>query len=440
MNVDTKLRQMGITEFNDMQKAVSDRILHTESNLMVLSPTGSGKTLAYMLPLLELADSSSDSFQILVVVPGRELAQQSANVMKSLGSGFRGMACYGGRPTMDEHRVLRELRPQVIFATPGRINDHIDKGNISPSSVKVLVIDEFDKCMEMGFHEEMSSLIGKLSPSVRKILLSATRAEELDSQTIVDSSFDTVDFIDSDAPVSGRIGLYAVHTAGKDKLPELRDLLLSFGQESSIVFLNYRESVERVAGFLSELGFVVSAYHGGLDQRAREDALYKFANGSASILVSTNLGSRGLDIPEVDNIVNYHLPETDDEYIHRLGRTARWKESGRGFFLLSPGEQLPEPFSSKVTDYELPESSADVPVPKMGTIYIGKGKRDKISKGDVVGFLCKTGGIQGKDIGRIDVRDRYTYVAVCRKILDRVVSLANGQKIKGIKTVVEHVR
>lgn len=440
MNVDTKLRQMGITEFNDMQKAVSDRILNTESNLMVLSPTGSGKTLAYMLPLLEQADSSSDSLQVLVVVPGRELAQQSANVMKSLGSGFRGMACYGGRPTMDEHRVLRELKPQVVFATPGRINDHIDKGNLSASTIRVLVIDEFDKCMEMGFHEEMSSLISKLRPDVRKILLSATRAEELDSQTIVDSSFDTIDFLDNDAPVSGRISLYAVHTAGKDKLPELHDLLLSFGQESSIVFLNYRESVERVAGFLSESGFVVSAYHGGLDQRAREDALYKFANGSANILVSTNLGSRGLDIPEVDNIVNYHLPETDDEYIHRLGRTARWKKSGRGFFLLSSGEQLPAAFTGKVADYEIPQSSVEVPVPKMGTIYIGKGKRDKISKGDVVGFLCKNGGIQGKDIGRIDVRDRYTYVAVGRKVLDRVVALANGQKIKGIKTVVEHVR
>ena len=160
------LSKLGIT-LNAMQEATADAILHTNKDVVVLSPTGSGKTYAYLLPLIQRLDASSDALQAVVLVPGRELALQSANVLKDLGSGLRSMALYGGRPTMEEHRVLRDVKPQIVFATPGRLNDHLDKANINAETIKWLVIDEFDKCLEFGFQDEMMSILCKL-PNIER--------------------------------------------------------------------------------------------------------------------------------------------------------------------------------------------------------------------------------------------------------------------------------
>ena len=168
------LEKLGITALNDMQREAGDAILRGKQDVVVLSPTGTGKTLAYLLPLVELVDARQDVPQALVIVPGRELAMQSDRVLKDLGSGLRSAACYGGRTAMEEHRRLKEVKPQIIFGTPGRLNDHLDKGNISPYAVRYLVIDEFDKCLEMGFHDEMARLLKKLPGVRRHILLSAT--------------------------------------------------------------------------------------------------------------------------------------------------------------------------------------------------------------------------------------------------------------------------
>ena len=228
----------------------------------------------------------------------------------------------------------------------------------------------------------------------------------------------------------------------KDKLETLAQLLSELGEQSSIVFLNYRDSVERTAEFLSKRRFSVSLFHGGLDQRQREDALYRFSNGSALTLVCTDLASRGLDIPEVENIIHYHLPETQDNYIHRVGRTARWDKEGRAFFLLHESETLPEYVKEEVELFSLDASlpTHRAPAPRMNTLYIGKGKKDKISKGDIVGFLCKKGGLETTEIGRIDVKDRYAYVAVKREKVQQVLRQTKGEKIKGIKTLVELVK
>ena len=428
---------------NAMQQEAYDAILHSRNDVVVLSPTGSGKTLAYLMPLVQLVDAESDEAQAVVITPGRELALQSAEVLKSMGSGLRGMACYGGRPTMDEHRVLCQVKPQIVFGTPGRLNDHLEKGNILADDIKYLVIDEFDKCLEMGFQDEMSALIDKLPNINRHFLLSATEAEEIPHFLRRDkkAKVTNISYIDNEEQVPDRIRIYQVNSPEKDKLEALRKLLLSLGDQSTIVFLNYRQSVERTDEFLREQGFFTSAFHGGLEQQDREDALYKFSNGSANVFVSTDLGSRGLDIPDIDNIIHYHIPETEDNYIHRVGRTARWDKQGRAFFLLSPGEHLPEYVDSEVRIYEIPDTTGMKPSEaKMATVYIGKGKKDKISKGDIVGFICKNANLQGKDIGKIDVKDRYSYVAVPRKKLRLVINSCKGVKIKGIRTVVEEVR
>lgn len=381
------LDKMGITP-NAMQQDAMHALLRSDKDVVVLSPTGSGKTLAYLLPLTQLVDAGDDMPQAIVVTPGRELALQSATVLKDMGSGLRAMACYGGRMTMDEHRVMRQVRPQIIFGTPGRLNDHLDKGNLSAEHVKYLVIDEFDKCLEMGFQDEMSRLLQSLPHLERRILLSATEAEAI-PQFVHMGRVEKVDYRLDDEQVPERVHIYKVRSEQKDKLEALSKLLRSFGDESSIVFLNYRDSVERTDQFLRQEGFSTSCFHGGMEQKMREDALYKFSNGSANIFVSTDLASRGLDIPNIDNIVHYHLPESEDGYIHRVGRTARWESKGKAYFLLGPTESIPEYVDAEVEDYEIPAELPAPALPRMATLYIGKGKKDKISKGDIVGFLCK---------------------------------------------------
>lgn len=440
------LHKLGIAGLNDMQQEAFEAILRTRNDVLILSPTGSGKTLAFLLPLVQLLDGSNDAVQALVVVPGRELALQSDRVLKSMGSGLRSQSCYGGRAAMEEHRVLRQNRPQLVFGTPGRLNDHLDKGNIDAAQIRYLVIDEFDKCLEMGFHDEMSRLMQKLPALQRRILLSATDAEQI-PHFVELGRISRLDYLDSEEPVSDRVEVYRVDCPQKDKLDSLRQLLSHLGDSQSVVFLNYRESVERVDGYLRQQGFVTSAFHGGFDQRQREDALYKFSNGSSTVLVSTDLASRGLDIPHLDNVIHYHLPQNEEALIHRVGRTARWDQVGHTFFLVGPDENLSSNLPRLGEDMkcwspasEKGKSEEGVPQPRMATIYIGKGKKDKISKGDIVGFLCKIGGLQPSEIGRIDVNDRYAYAAVSRSRLHSLLQSVQGQKIKGVRTVIEPVK
>lgn len=436
---DKIIDKLGIT-LNDMQNDTVHAILHSNKDVVVLSPTGSGKTLAYLLPVVELLDTTLDAVQAVVVLPGRELALQSATVLAGMGSGLRAMACYGGRPAMDEHRTMRQVRPQVVFGTPGRLNDHLDKGNIEASQVRFVVIDEFDKCLEMGFHDEMAALMGKLPADARRVLLSATDADSIPHFVNLGRST-RVDYLSDDEQIPDRISIFSVHSPEKDKLATLSLLLLEQGDHSSIVFLNHRDAVERTGDYLRRLGFATSIFHGGLDQKMREHALYKFSNGSANILVSTDLASRGLDIPDVDNIIHYHLPETEEAYIHRVGRTARWQAEGRSFFVLGPEEHLPDYLHTATADHSPQPAAGAVPArPRMATVYIGKGKKDKISKGDILGFLCKKGGLENGEIGRIDVKDRYAYAAVAYPRLQELLDRVQGEKIKGVKTVVEAVR
>ena len=450
MDIKRILTKLHISELNEMQQQAAEAITGTDGDVVLLSPTGSGKTLAYLLPLVQQIERDSTNLSpltsipsplCLVVTPGRELALQSDNVLKSMGCGLRSMACYGGRPTMDEHRVLKEVRPQIIFGTPGRLNDHLDKENISRYGIRWLVIDEFDKCLEMGFHAEMQKLIKSLPGLERRILLSATNAEQIPQFVNMAKKGTLIDFLPEEEQTSERVTLYEVHSPQKDKLETLKQLLLSFGDESSIVFLNYRESVERVNSYLVEQGFTTSCFHGGLEQRQREDQLYRFSNGSANVLVATDLASRGLDIPNIQNIIHYHLPESQESYIHRVGRTARWDAIGRTFFILNSQEHIPDYVEGDVESYDIPLPPHHSPLaPKMATIYIGKGKKDKISKGDIVGFLCKKGGLTSDEIGRIDVKDRYTYAAVKREKLQQVLRQTQGEKIKGVKTILEPVK
>ena len=436
MKIDV-LSALGISQLSEMQLSVSKIWKEQEDkDIVLLSPTGSGKTIAYLLPLMERIDTGKDSVQAVVIVPSRELAMQTDEVVKNMKTGVRSICCYGGRPAMDEHRRMNAVLPHIIIATPGRLVDHLNKRNFEVSDVRTLVIDEFDKSLEFGFQEEMQEAISMLPLVKKKVLLSATDAEQIPQFVDLNETV-RIDYLKAEERVSFSI----VHSPQKDKLNTLLDLLRALGDAKSIIFLNYRDAVGRVYDFLKAQGVACEMFHGGMEQDRRERAFYKFSNGTSHVLVSTDLGSRGLDIPDTDCIIHYHLPLNEEAYTHRNGRTARWEAEGRAFMILNEEETLPEYIDEHtVQEFYIPKKLPPIAQPKMATIYIGKGKKDKISKGDILGFLCKKAGLKGNEIGRIDIEDRFCYAAVLRSKVNIVINQTKGEKIKGIRTVVEKVK
>ena len=432
------LSNLKIDTLNPMQEAAIDAWKEGK-DLILLSPTGSGKTLAYLLPLLETLRPDVKGVQAVVLVPSRELALQIDQVFKSMNTPYKAMSCYGGRPAMEEHRTMKGMEPSIIIGTPGRMNDHLSKQNFDASTVKTLVIDEFDKCLEFGFQEEMATVIGQLPKLERRYLLSATESEEIPQFTGMNRTT-RLNFLDTEEELSERIHIYKVMSPIKDKLETLYKLLCTLGSESTLVFCNHRESVDRVGKYLQSQKLPCGIFHGGMEQEDRERSLYKFRNGSCHVLISTDLAARGLDIPDIDHIVHYHMPIQEDGYIHRNGRTARWEAEGNSYIILHGEETLPAYVSEEPEIFELPEQTPKPSQPEFVTLYIGKGKKDKINKIDIVGFLSKKGNLGKEEIGRIDVKDHYAFAAVSRKKVKQTLQLIRNEKIKGVKTRIEEAK
>ena len=432
------LSNLKIDTLNPMQEAAIDAWKEGK-DLILLSPTGSGKTLAYLLPLLETLKPDVKGVQAVVLVPSRELALQIDQVFKSMNTPYKAMSCYGGRPAMEEHRTMKGMEPSIIIGTPGRMNDHLSKQNFDASTVKTLVIDEFDKCLEFGFQEEMATVIGQLPKLERRYLLSATESEEIPQFTGMNRAT-RLNFLDTEEELSERIHIYKVMSPIKDKLETLYKLLCTLGSESTLVFCNHRESVDRAGKYLQSQKLPCGIFHGGMEQEDRERSLYKFRNGSCHVLISTDLAARGLDIPDIDHIVHYHMPIQEDGYIHRNGRTARWEAEGNSYIILHGEETLPAYVSEEPEIFELPEQTPKPSQPEFVTLYIGKGKKDKINKIDIVGFLSKKGNLGKEEIGRIDVKDHYAFAAVSRKKVKQTLQLIRNEKIKGVKTRIEEAK
>lgn len=428
------LERLSIEALTPMQEAAL-LTAREKNNIILLSPTGTGKTLAYLLPLIERLKPATSGVQAMVIVPSRELALQIEGVMKAMNLPWKAMSVYGGRAAMDEHRTMKGLQPTIIIGTPGRLNDHLEKGNINASTITTLVIDEFDKCLELGFQGEMQQVVEKL-PAVRfRYLTSATDMDELPTFTGMHHA-EKLNYLSVNENAD-KVHTYIVHSESKDKLHTLYKLLCTLEDGQAIVFCNHRESVDRVAGYLREQKIYFEAYHGGMEQEVRERALYKFRCGSSNVLISTDLAARGLDIPEVRHIIHYHLPSSEEGYIHRTGRTARWNADGSSYLILHSEERTPEYLPEDVADYPLPERVGRPVAPMWSTLYIGKGKKDKINKVDIAGFLYKKGGLTREDVGPIDVHDYYAYVSVSRSKVRQLLTLISGEKIKGMKTRIE---
>lgn len=440
MNLQTILNRLNIERLSPMQQEVLEAGRKGD-DLILLSPTGTGKTLAFLLPLVESLQPDVEGVQAVVLVPSRELALQIEQVFKAMGTGFKVMSCYGGRPAMEEHRTMNSLHPDVIIGTPGRMNDHLGKQNFDAETVRLLVIDEFDKSLELGFQEEMAEVIGALPRLRQRYLLSATDAEEIPRFTGVDRRTRKLNFLsEEEKPAAASLQVYCVPSPVKDKLETLYRLVCALGSEPTLVFCNYRESVDRVGKYLRSMKVYCETFHGGMEQEDRERALYKFRNGSCHIFISTDLAARGLDIPEIKNVVHYHLPVAEDGYIHRNGRTARWDADGKAYLILGPEEKMPEFVPADVETFVFPDPLPQPELPEFLTLYIGKGKKDKINKIDIVGFLSKKGGLNRDEIGRVDVKDHYAFAAISRKKARQVLALIRNEKIKGIKTLIEPAR
>lgn len=425
-----------IDELNDMQKAALSADVEGK-DIILLSPTGSGKTLAYLLPLLKSIDATAKTVQVLILAPSRELAIQINSVFKSLKI-YKSCCCYGGHSFTEEKNYIINNHPPVIIGTPGRITDHLSKGIISPQFIHTLIIDEFDKSLELGFQEEMEDIISQLSGLKKRILVSATDMEEVPPFTGMVNPV-KLNFLSDNE--EARIQSFKVMSPAKDKIDTLYNLLCVLGNESGIVFCNHRESVERVHKILKEKGIACEKYHGGMEQEDRERALYKYNNGSSFVLISTDLASRGLDISDIQNIIHYHLPINEETYIHRNGRTARWNKSGSSFMLLNETESLPDYIKAEnIKEYILPVNIPKPPKPKWATLYIGKGKKSKISKIDIVGFLYKKGNLSKEEIVRVEVREHYSLATISSGKLKQTLALVQQEKIKGIKVIIEEAK
>ena len=438
LQITQALANLKIEELNPMQEASIDTWSEGK-DLILLSPTGSGKTLAYLLPLLDSLNPEVKGVQAVVLVPSRELALQIDQVFKSMNTPYKSMSCYGGRPAMEEHRTMKGIQPSIIIGTPGRMNDHLSKQNFDASTVRTLVIDEFDKCLEFGFQEEMATVIGQLPKLERRFLLSATDSDEIPNFTGMNRTI-KLSFLNEEEPISDRIHIYKVLSPIKDKLETLYKLLCTLGSSSTLVFCNHRESVERVGKYLQSQKLPCGVFHGGMEQEDRERSLYKFRNGSCHVLISTDLAARGLDIPDIDHVVHYHMPIQEDGYIHRIGRTARWEAEGNSYIILHGEETLPAYVKEEPDTFDLPEVTPKPSQPEFVTLYIGKGKKDKVNKIDIVGFLSKKGNLNKDEIGRIDVKDHYAFVAISRKKVKQTLGLIRNEKIKGVKTIIEEAK
>ncbi len=413
-----------------MQESASAAIL-SKKEILLLSPTGSGKTLAFLLPLYQLLKKEEKGVQCLILTPSRELAIQIEQVWKKMATGCKVSCCYGGHDMQTEIQNLIEP-PALLIGTPGRIADHIKRATFAREATTTLVLDEFDKSLALGFEEDMSYIFSSLKQLDKKLFVSATASVSIPEFAGVTDELTVIDFI-NEKTATDALTLKLVISEEKDKVDRLVALLSFIGSEPALIFCNHRDAVERTASLLAEKGIECAAFHGGMEQMQREQTLIQFRNGSVRFLVATDLAARGLDIPEMKHVIHYHLPATEAEFTHRNGRTARMEATGTAYLLIHREEQLPYYIPQRPQELEIP---GNIPLPKPAewvTIYINGGKKDKLNKVDIVGFLSQKGGLQKDELGLIIVKDHNAFVAVKKHKIKTLLPLVQDQKIKGTK-------
>jgi len=426
--INSILERLRIEQLNDMQQAVIQSF-DTEKDFILLSPTGSGKTLAFALLIEQLLQEQKQGIQAIIVIPTRELALQIESVIRKVTKGQKIVCCYGGHDSRSEKKSLVDP-PSILIGTPGRIIYHIEKGHIQTADVHTLVLDEYDKCLELGFQEQLEIIMTALPQVSRKILASATKLVEpppyFSLQTPV-----TVDFLNHEQG-QPNIQFKKVISPAQYKLKTLFRLICSLGNKKILIFCNHRDAVDHISELLDDRNLIHDIFHGGLEQRDRELSLLKFRNNSNRILITTDLAARGLDIPEVDTIIHYQLPIKEEAFVHRNGRTARMHASGEVVLLLKPDDSFP--YLPHGTEEILLEEEYDLPPnTPFSTLYIPLGRKNKVNKIDIVGYLLQSKDIQKEDVGLIEVKDKESFIAVRREVASKIIQQYSNGKIKGNK-------
>lgn len=428
MELSALLKRLQIEDLNNMQKQTLSQFTPAQ-DLLLLSPTGSGKTLAFSLLIEQLIINKKNEVQVLIVVPTRELALQIEFVIKTVIKGHKTVCCYGGHDTKTERNALKEA-PGILIGTPGRIIYHLDHKHFSTDSIHTLVLDEFDKSLELGFLDQLERIISACTAIQRKILTSATDLDDFPSVLKLNNPI-KLDFL---ADIENKPAIHFKKTvcSPQYKLQTLFNLICSLENQKILIFCNHRDAVDHISELLEDRGLIHDMFHGGLEQRDRELAILKFRNNSNRILITTDLAARGLDIPQIDTIIHYQLPNKEDAFIHRNGRTARMNNAGQAVIMLKPEDHfayLPDDTEEIILEdrYPLPDNTP------YATVYIPYGKKDKVNKIDIVGYMLQMEGLEKTDIGLIEVKDKESYIAIKRHLLTTIIKNTENGKIKGKK-------
>ncbi len=424
----------GIERPNDMQFEV---LRSKVRDIILIAPTGSGKTLAFGARILSRTGAPAGYTQAVVIAPSRELVMQIASVMRQLARGYKTVELYGGHSVADETASLEPV-PDIIVATPGRLLDHLQRGTLKPGgSLEMLVLDEYDKSLQLGFEGEMKRIVRRLPKPGNIVLTSATRLAELPQYLGIENP----EIIEAGptAEKEGKLETIRVESFSRDKLDTLSELLKTFAPDSkTIVFVNHRESAERVWRRLRDDGISAGLYHGALDQQQRVMAVDMLANGTTPVLVATDLAARGLDIEAVESVIHYHIPVDGQTWTHRNGRTARQDASGSVYVITSEADTLPD-YMEFNRDYQ-PRGGGEASPSDVATLYFAAGKKEKISRGDIAGFILSNTDLDRERLGKITVHDHFSLAAVPRSMSRSLVETLNRLKIKGKKVRITQVK
>lgn len=422
-NQEAILGKLKIKDLNEMQVAMQTA-MHSNDHVVLLSPTGSGKTLAFLLPLISTLDSNCDEIQALIVVPSRELAIQIEQVFREMGTGFKTNAVYGGRAGAKDKIEIKH-RPAVLIGTPGRLADHLRREVFSVDDIKTLVLDEFDKSLEIGFENEMKEILSLLPNLKKRILTSATENVQIPSFVQLNDP-ERVDFLgESNQQLKQKV----IVSPDKDKLETLIDALCYIGNEPGIIFCNFKDTIQRVSDTLSAHKISHGCFYGGMEQKDRERVLIKFRNGTHQLIIATDLAARGLDIPELKFIIHYQLPLKEHEFIHRNGRTARMFNDGTAYILKWEDEELPE-FIVDAEEEKITEGNNTPSPSPWQTLFVSGGRKDKISKGDIAGLFFKQGQLNKEQLGIIELKTDCAFVAVNTDELQDLIQRIGNTRLK----------
>jgi ATP-independent RNA helicase DbpA len=423
-------------------------------DLLAQAKTGSGKTAAFALGLLHTLAARTYQTQALVLCPTRELADQVSKEIRRLARAIpntRVVTLCGGKPLGPQLASLKK-HPHIVVGTPGRILKHLKKGVLKLEGLKTLVLDEADRMLDMGFHEDIMRIIDSTPHHRQTLLFSATYPDAIQeiSHAIQD---DPVDIRVESTHHNEHIKQVFYEIQKGERTNTLGTLLQHYRPESSLVFCNRKHQCQELADELWQRGFHALALHGDLDQKERDQVLVQFANKSSSILVATDVAARGLDIKDLQAVINFELSPDPEIHIHRIGRTGRAGNKGLAISLFMAAEakkvnaieeyqdhpvNIDKTSSLKVPEHTMQENHKLSPA--MVTLCINGGRKNKVRAGDILGALTANTSLPGKQIGKIDIADNHAYVAVERPVAKQALKILTEGKIKGRKFRIRKLR